>query len=415
MHRRISTVAILGGGPAGAALGTLLVRKGYRVGIFHTDKRPPLIVGESLLPAVIPMLRELGVEEQVKSFSIFKPGATVCLKVDEIITAPFLNARGKLPAYAYNTDRALFDQAILDAAEAAGAKVFRFAAKVEKGDLPDTVKLSQETLNRADGFFNGAPDLIVDATGRMRTISRVLDLPAIEGGRKDVALFAHHRDVMITDVGHIHLDHLTHGWSWRIPLPGRVSLGIVIDPDHLKEYGADLESQYDRYIKNEPSLKQYTRESSRVTPVVRYNNYQLISERMYGPGWGMIGDAAGFLDPVFSTGLYLGMKSAFEYANALEIGGDRALAKYQQRSRWELKMWQRVVASWYSGVLFNLYRAGQVYKNHPVGRRISPRVEKRLGRIFTGEAINDRVNMTVFEWLISLGTVLRNHRDLAVS
>jgi hypothetical protein len=92
----------------------------------------------------------------------------------------------------------------------------------------------------------------------------------------------------------------------------------------------------------------------------------------------------------------------------------QALQKYQEQSRWELKMWQRVVESWYSGVLFNLYRAGQAYKNHPVGRLMAPRVERRLGKIFTGEAINDRVNMTLFDWLISLGTVLRNHQDLVV-
>jgi flavin-dependent dehydrogenase len=410
----VKTVAIIGGGPAGSALATLLVRRNYKVGIFHTDKRPPLIVGESLLPAVIPMLRELGVEEQVKSFSIYKPGATVCLKVDEIVTAPFENAKGNLPPYAYNTDRALFDQAILDGAEKAGARVFRFSSKIEKGPQPGTVQLSAETLERTEGFFGQAPDLIVDATGRLRTIAKVLDLPAREGGRKDVALFAHHKNVTMTDTGHIHLDHLTCGWSWRIPLPERVSLGIVIHPDHLQKFGSDLESQYDGYLKSEPSLRQYTQGASRITPVVRYNNYQLISEKMYGPGWAMIGDAAGFLDPVFSTGLYLGMKSAFEFAKAMDVGTERALQKYQDNCRWELKMWQRVVSSWYSGVLFNLYRAGQAYKDHPIGRRIAPRVEKRLGRIFTGEAINDRVNMTVFEWLISLGTVLRDHKDLAV-
>src|SRR6185312_2257804 len=104
------TIAILGGGPAGACLGALLAKKGWKTGIFQTDKRPPLIVGESLLPAVIPFLRELGIEDEVKSFSVFKPGATVCLKLDEVITAPFTLAEGKLPSYAYNTPRDLFDR-----------------------------------------------------------------------------------------------------------------------------------------------------------------------------------------------------------------------------------------------------------------------------------------------------------------
>jgi flavin-dependent dehydrogenase len=414
MKKQIKTVAIVGGGPAGAALGHILARKNYKVGIFHTDKRPPLIVGESLLPAVIPMLLDLGIEEEVKTFSIYKPGATVCLKVDEIISAPFVNAKGKLPPYAYNTDRVLFDQAVLNSAERAGAKIFRFASKLEKGDQPHTVRLTKETLDRTDGFFSDAPDLIIDASGRVRTIAKVLEIPAKKGGRDDVALFAHLKGATITNAGHIHLDHLTKGWSWRIPLPGRVSVGIVIKPEHLKNYGSDIESQYDGFIKEEPSLREYTKGTERITPVVRYNNYQLISEKMYGPGWAMVGDAAGFLDPCFSTGVYLGLKSAYEFARAMEIGSTEALQKYQEQSKWELKMWQRVISSWYNGVLFNLHRVGQAYKAHPIGRLMAPRVERRLGRIFTGEATHYRFNMMVFEWLLSLGTVLRDQKDLVV-
>ena len=414
MDKKIKTIAIIGGGPAGSALGNILARRSYKVGIFHTDKRPPLIVGESLLPAVIPMLRELGIEDEVKTFSIYKPGATVCLKVDEIVSAPFVNARGKLPPYAYNTDRFLFDQAVFNSAEKAGARIFRFTGKLEKGEQADTVRLTKETLDRTEGFFAGQPDLIIDASGRARAISKLLDLPAKKGGRDDVALFAHLQGATITDAGHIHLDHLTKGWSWRIPLPNRVSVGIVINPAHLANYGPDMESQYDAYIHDEPSLKEYTRNTTRITPVVRYNNYQLISEKMYGPGWAMIGDAAGFLDPIFSTGVYLGMKSAFEFARALEIGSAEALRHYQDQSKWELKMWQRVVSSWYDGILFNLYRAGQAYKDHPVGRLMAPRVQRRLGRIFTGEAINYKFNMMVFDWLLSLGAVLRDQKDLVV-
>src|SRR5579872_686866 len=115
MTNTIKSIAIIGGGPAGAALGTLLAQKGYQVGIFHTDKRPPLIVGESLLPATVPMIRKLGIEEEVKKFSVHKPGATVCLAVDEVISAFFIWADGRLPDYAYNTQRDLFDRAILNA------------------------------------------------------------------------------------------------------------------------------------------------------------------------------------------------------------------------------------------------------------------------------------------------------------
>jgi len=409
---QIQTVAILGGGPAGAALGCLLAKKGGGVGIYHTDKRPPLIVGESLLPAVVPMLRELGVEEEVKMFSVHKPGATVCLSVEEVISAFFSWADGTLPDYAYNTQRDLFDQTILDAAQRVGAKIFRTAAKVEKGTEAGSVRLSDETLQAAGGIFGKKPDLIVDASGRMRLIARLLELPEKRGGRDDVAVFAHLDKAFMTDPGNIHIDYLTRGWSWRIPLPGKVSVGVVINPAHLAKYGETIEKQYAAYIREEPSLKFYTEGAKRLTPVVKYQNYQLISDRMYGPGWAAIGDAAGFIDPVFSTGLYLAMKSAFELMKAIDGG---SMERYEAGRHWEMKMWQRVIDSWYNGKLFNLYRAGRKHENNLLGRRISRRVRKRLLRIFTGQAVDEKFNMQVFEYLTLAGTVLRNPRDLVVA
>ncbi len=416
MNKTIKTVAIIGGGPAGGTLGTLFAQKVYKVGIFHTDIRPPLIVGESLLPAVIPMLRKLGIEDEVKSFSIYKPGATVWLGHDEVVSSFFSWADGRLPDYAYNTQRDLFDLAVLNASEKAGAKIFRMPAKLEKGDKPNTVNLSKETLDKTEGFFGEKPDLIVDASGRARLLSRLLDAPVRMGGRKDVALFAHLDKAFMTDPGNIHVDRHERGWGWRIPLPGKFSVGIVVNPKHLEKFGDDPETQYDNFIKDEPGLKFFTEGSKRLTPVVKYTNYQLISEKMYGPGWAMAGDAAGFIDPIFSTGLYLSMKGAFELFKAIEDGGDeRAMQKYQKGRNWELKMWQGVIDSWYEGTLFNLYRAGQKQKENPVGKLIAPHVQKHLTRIFTGQAVDDIYSRKFFEFITSFGTLLRNPKDLEVN
>jgi len=414
MSKRIQTVAIIGGGPAGATLGALLAKQGYKAAIFHTDKRPPLIVGESLLPAVIPYLRKLGIEEEIKSFSIYKPGATVCLNLDEVISASFTFADGRLPDYAYNTPRDLFDQSVLNAARKAGVTIFNFSAKLEKGDARDSVKLSRESLEKTGGFFGAGPDLIVDASGRLRLISRLLDAPFKEGNRHDVALFAHLSGVMMNDVGHIHLDRLTKGWSWRIPLPGRVSLGVVIHPEHLKQYGNGIEEQFDGYVREEPSLRAYSHGAKRISPVVKYNNYQIIPERMVGTGWAMVGDSAGFVDPVFSSGLYLGMKGAYELFKAIQAGTDQAMRQYERGRHIELKKWQGVIESWYDGKLFNLYRAGQKYKDNPIGAKVALRVRKRLARILTGEAVDDGFNMKLFQYLISFGTVMRDPKDLEV-
>lgn len=410
----IRTIAILGGGPAGATLGALLAKKGFKVGIFHTDKRPPLIVGESLLPAVVPLLRELGVEEHVKAFSVYKPGATVCLKLDEVIPALFSAAKGRLPDYSYNTPRDLFDAAILNAARDAGAAVFYLTARLQRGQTPFSIQLTPQTLAETNGFFGDAPDFIVDASGRSRLVGRLLDLPSDRGGRDDVALFAHLDNVVLSDPGHIHVDYLTKGWAWRIPLPGRVSVGVVINPKHLSAFGPTIEAQYDGFLREEPSLRQSTAGATRLTPVVRYTSYQVISRQMTGPGWALIGDAAGFIDPVFSTGLYLGMRSAFDLAGAIEANTARAMQRYESGLKRELRLWQPVIDSWYDGKLFNLYRAGQQYKNNAIGARVGRRIQRRLARIFSGQAVENPINMRIFQGLTRAGALIRDPADLVV-
>jgi hypothetical protein len=408
------TIAIIGGGPGGASLGNLLCKQGHKVAIFQIPKRPPLIVGESLLPALIPILRELGIEDEVKSFSVYKPGATVCLSLEETIFAPFNTAASGLAPYAYNTPRDLFDAAVLRSAVKAGAKVFNFVGQMEKGEQPMTIRLSDETLARTEGFFDRQPDLIVDATGRARTISHLLDIPIRKGGREDVSLFAHLDKCQMIHEGNIHLNPLSRGWSWRIPLPGRVSVGIVINPEHLKPYGQTIEEQYDNFLKDEPTLKVYTAESKRLTPVVKFNNYQIVLEKLHGPNWTCVGDAAGFIDPVLSTGLYLSMRDSFRLAKALEIGTPAAMQQYEDDRQREIRRWQGIIATWYDGRLNNLYRAGIKYRNKPFAARVEARVQRRLATLFSGAATDHLHQIAIYKGLMKLSVALRDPTDLAI-
>src|SRR5260370_41629513 len=116
-YGKINTVAILGGGPAASLLATLLARAGKRPVIFHLAKRSPLIVGESLVPAIIPILRLLGVEEEIRSFSTYKPGATVNISQSANFSFPFEQLRTSLPKYAYNVPRDKFDETLLENAK----------------------------------------------------------------------------------------------------------------------------------------------------------------------------------------------------------------------------------------------------------------------------------------------------------
>jgi len=118
--RPIYSVAVFGDGPAGATLAAFLARDGMRVGLFSGGRPHAPIVGESLLPAVIPILRELGVEEEVRGYSELKPGATFVLPDGTAIGFHFAENAGRLPGYAYNVPRERFDATLLATTRASG-------------------------------------------------------------------------------------------------------------------------------------------------------------------------------------------------------------------------------------------------------------------------------------------------------
>ena len=387
MKKKIRSIAIIGGGPSGCSLATLLKRKGFNVAVFYLEKRPEIIVGESLVPAIIPFLRELGVEDEVKTYSTYKPGASVWVNKDEEATSPFSFGGGGLPPYAYNVPRTKFDKTIFDLAVREGVTFFNHIAKLERVGNTDEIKLSNETIATINDYFNGQPDLIVDATGRSRTVSRMLNIYTKEGYRKDIAVFAHLSNAEKIEPYNIHLHRLEKGWTWRIPLPDRTSVGVVIDPDHLKKYGTTKEEQYDNFLKADETLRKFTQNAKRETGVAQYNNYQLISQQMYGKNWLLTGDAGGFLDPIFSSGLFLAIKGSFAAAKAIEEGTEVAFKKYQKDQLYELKIWQRLVDTWYSGRLFTLFKVGQDRMDTALGRFIGPHMQRHLTRIFSGEAV----------------------------
>ena len=389
-----------------------LARDGYNVGIYHTEKRPELIVGESLLPAVVPILRELEVEDEIKAFSVYKPGATVWLSHDEIIPFEFGWAKGGLPNYAYNTPRKEFDEAILGAAIRNGAVLLPYSARLRQEG--DSVFLDDGSLAASDGLFAGQPDMIVDATGRSRQIAKLLKIPTQRGTRKDTALFAHMDKVVMTSPGHIHVDRYEQGWGWRIPLQGKVSVGIVVDPLHLKKYGDRAEEQFDNFIAGNQCIGLYAKDARRLTSVVKYSNYQLISQKMYGKNWACIGDAAGFVDPVFSTGAYLALKSGKMLYQAITLDRPGAFAAYEKTFHRELGMWQKVINTWYNGRLFSLYRAGQTMRNNFIGKGIEPHIEKHLSRIFTGEAVNGVYSRGLLAFMSRFALLVRRPKDLVI-
>jgi flavin-dependent dehydrogenase len=227
-------VAIVGAGPAGSALAILLARQGGDVTLFDDGRHPPLLVGESLIPAVVPILRRLGFEDETAGFSRVKPGVSFIWSSTHRVSVTFDRFVPAVFPYAYNIPRPQFDQALLTKAVESGIRRVPVRARLQSADgdrAGAEMTLAPETLAAAPELKARPPHLVVDATGRARHGARALGIGAKLGPRKDVAHFAHFENFNWDDVpGQVLIARgQAGGWSWCIPLQERLSIGIVLD------------------------------------------------------------------------------------------------------------------------------------------------------------------------------------------
>jgi flavin-dependent dehydrogenase len=412
MKRPGRSVAILGGGPAGATLGALLARAGLDVTLFARGGRPPIVVGESLVPACVPFLRKLGVEDEVAGYSIWKGGATFVMSRETRLSFRFAEVRGARTIYSYNVPRDKFDASLLEAARRAGVKVAPETGRLERQGDSDRVRLPEESLAKAG--LSRQPDVIVDAGGRSRTIPRLLGIPVVDGKRRDTALHAHFEGIEVEIQGNVHTDRLEHGWLWRIPLPGRVSMGLVIDSEFIRKFGDSPEEQLDSYLRHDPVIRDYARPARRVTPVIRYTNYQSRAQRGVGANWALVGDTFGFVDPVFSSGVLIAFQSADLLASALIDGSQRALAFYEKETARNLEAWQRVIGWFYDGRLLTLLKVGAFVRSTALGKLVDFHFRKHMPRIFTGEDATNRYSLGLIEFMVNHGLARNDPSELRV-
>jgi flavin-dependent dehydrogenase len=385
----VKTVGIIGSGPSGATLASLLAMKGIEVTLFDDGRRPDLIVGESLIPAIVPMLRKLGLEERAAAVCMKKPGVTFTLDANEEIAFCFDSLAGtSTPTYAYNAPRPAFDRLFDERADELGAKRVRVRAKIERVGT-DGLRLADETLSQAPWLKGRQPDLLVDSTGRNRLFARTMEIPAEVGPRKDVAHFAHFEGFdECTPRGQVIIGRLAAGWCWRIPLPGHMSVGTVMNKDEAAKLGSTPEQRLEAAIERDPRLSVAGKNRRRLTDVVTYTNYQLVSARGHGPGWVMTGDAFGFVDPMLSPGMFLALHSAGLVAENLDN-----LAAYSREMRKLIRAWMGLIEFFYDGRIFAMYESGMIFERAFPGRvtqTLHNFFNRRVARMASGATTTSR-------------------------
>ncbi len=314
-------VIVIGGGPAGATVAARLRQAGRRVALFERERFPRFHIGESLLPCSMPLFHELGVMPALERANFLPKYAAEFVTADGSITRRYAFADGLVagPGSAFEVDRAEFDKVLLDHAAELGAVVEQETA-VTKFEC-DASGVSVTVRGPAGDERVVTAELLIDATGQSSLLAGRLGLREMDAGLKNFAVFSHFegatRHTGVCE-GDISIVLVPEGWWWIIPLRGeKTSVGLVAPGRHLKGRKPDEAYLMER-IEATPYLKQRLQAAKRVAPVRNVSDYSYVSRHLVGERWLMVGDAGAFIDPVFSTGVYLGMQGAFHAAEAVE-------------------------------------------------------------------------------------------------
>jgi flavin-dependent dehydrogenase len=306
-------VAVVGGGPAGSTASAFLARAGLEVVCFEREQFPRFHVGESLLPAGLPLFERLGVRQRLEAAGFQRKNGAVFVEEASGRQVTLNFRRGPLwEDHAYNVPRADFDRLLLDHASKLGA-VVREGTEVRDVTFRENgVRLTVQTGGGAVEEVEAA--FLVDASGRDALIASRMGrrVPMPDLGK--AALFAHYRGARRWTgrmEGHLQAYLLEHGWFWWIPFAGDLtSVGIVLHRRAFEKRRGSLEELFEEMVAASPAVSSGLAGATRITPVHPVANFSYRTEPAVGDRFVAIGDAVVFIDPVFSTGVFVAMQSA---------------------------------------------------------------------------------------------------------
>jgi ABC-type nitrate/sulfonate/bicarbonate transport system ATPase subunit/flavin-dependent dehydrogenase len=355
-------VIIIGGGPAGSVLGSYLSKAGINHLILDKAVHPRRHVGESLVCSTTRVLQEIDflpvmeregfVHKYGASWTHWADARQHTIRFREI---PELNIAQE---YTYHVDRGRFDKLLLEHAESRGSRVIQ-GAHVERVEFSPHGSASGVRVHHAGLNSTLRCKLVVDASGRNAILGTQLKLK-----RKDPQFnqFAVHSWFEGVDRGpaetadfiHIHMLPMPRGWAWQIPISRDVtSIGIITEgPDFVKS-GEAVESFFSRRLASNPVLAQRMAGARRLQEFQREGNYSYVMDRFAGDGWVLVGDAARFVDPVFSSGVSVAMESAKRAAKAISSALNRddvsaaSFADYETTQRAAVDIWREFVLRYY--------------------------------------------------------------------
>ncbi len=314
-------VFVIGGGPAGSTMAALLAGRGFDVVLAEKDRHPRFHIGESLLPMNLELFEQLGVLEQIREIGLHKPGVELNSPAhDSPVMLNFSEAWDKTYTHAYQVRRAEFDKILFDHCVRSGARAMQ-ACRVSQVRFPAEGGVLV-TTDGENGPEHWQAQYLVDASGRDTFLANRLAIKRRNRQHGTAALYGHFTGAsrLPGDAGgNISLFWFEHGWFWFIPLrDGTTSVGAVCTPEYLRTRHSSPSEFLLQTIALCPALNARLTNARLLTEATATGNYSYDASHMGGERYLMVGDAYAFVDPVFSSGVYLAMRSAFLGADVVE-------------------------------------------------------------------------------------------------
>ncbi|WP_095162128.1 NAD(P)/FAD-dependent oxidoreductase [Pseudomonas sp. Irchel 3F5] len=378
-------VLIIGAGPSGAIAGALLKRNGHDVLIIERQRFPRFSIGESLLSHCIDFVEEAGMLPALEAAGFQCKNGAAFAWGDEYSAFDFGDTFSNGKPSTFQVQRAQFDQLLADQAAAQGVEI-RYEEEIIAADFERP--RPQVRVRRLDGSeYCVEAEFVLDASGYGRVLPRLLDLEAPSNFPVRQAVFTHIEDridhpafdrekILITT----HPQHRDI-WFWTIPFSnGRCSLGVVAAAEHFAAAPADLDACLKDFVAQTPSLAKVLANAVWDTPARTIGGYSANVKTLHGPGFALLGNAAEFLDPVFSSGVTIAMRSASMAAGVLHRQLQGESVDWQHEFAEPLKRgvdtFRAYVEGWYNGSFQDV-----IY--HPAS---SPEIRAMISSILAGYA-----------------------------
>lgn len=374
----MSDVIIIGGGPAGSALGSYLSKAGISNAIFESSIFPREHVGESLVTSTTRVFNEIGfLDTMEREGFVHKFGASWHAPTGKEFSIEFREfpQKGIEQEYTYHVNRSKFDLLLLKHAEKLGSKIYQGASV--KQVLFEDGQATGVRVSIEGQEVDLSSKIVVDASGRGTLLGRQLNLKKKDPIFNQYAVHAWF-DNLNRDSGpsreyiHIYFLPVERGWVWQIPITEEItSVGVVVEKEVFKQSKTGLEEYFQKHTQMNPDLAKVLQNARRLNEFKMEGDYSYSMEKFVGDGFLMIGDAARFVDPIFSSGVSVALYSAKFASKQIAIAFEKndfsasTFQPYEDKLRSGVEVWYEFIRLYYK--LLPLFTHFIQSKEHRLG------------------------------------------------